>query len=140
MADLDGDGRHDPRAWRRAYDWDGDGEKDEVNDRFSGGGHCCYRVGVLLSSKKTTTWLPFWMDGGYVHPMDLPDIPEQFSVGRTPGGLPEMRMQIATYNGVPASLPQSWRDRYRIRSHTIGVSFPKGNVRVRDLPRATAPR
>lgn len=132
------DGNADARAWRTAYDWDGDGEKDEVEDRFSGGAHCCYRVGVRLSSKQKTTWLPFWIEGGYAYPMDLPDIPEQFSVGRTPGGLPEIRMRVATYNGRPERLPQSWRDRYRIRSHHLGISFPKGNMRVRDLPRAAA--
>jgi hypothetical protein len=124
----------DPRAWRKAYDFDGDGENDEVDDRFTGGAHCCYRVGVRLSSKKKTTWLPFEMDGGYVYPEDLPDNPSQFSVGRTPDGLPEIRMLIATYNGEPMSLPRSWRERYRINSHHVGISFPKGSVRVRDLP------
>jgi hypothetical protein len=125
----------DSGAWRTAYDWDGDGEKDRVESRFSGGAHCCYRVGVSLSSKKEkTTWVPFEMDGGYVYPEDLPDNPRQFSVGRTPDGLPEMRMLIATYNGERLSLPRSWRARYRIRSHYVGISFPNGNVRVRDLP------
>jgi len=125
----------DPLAWRKAYDFDGDGENDEVDDRFSGGAHCCYTVGVRLSSKKKTTWLPFEMDGGYVYPEDLPDDPRQFSVGRAPDGLPEIRMLIATYSGAVAPLPRSWRERYRIKSHHVGISFPKGNVRVRDLPR-----
>jgi hypothetical protein len=127
----------DPRAWRTAYDWDGDGKNDDVDDRFSGGAHCCYTLGVRLSSRRKMVWLPFWMDGGidYGYPMDFPDLPEQFSIGRTPKGLPEMRIEILTSSGLRAPLPQSWRDRYGIRSHHIGVSFPRGDVRLRDVLR-----
>jgi hypothetical protein len=46
-----------------------------------------------------------------------------------------MRMEIETYNGIRGRIPRSWRDRYEFKSHDIGVSFPSGEVRVRDLPR-----
>src|SRR5215831_11762006 len=62
----------DRRAWRKAYDWDGDGVKDEVVSTFSGGAHCCYQVGVRFASPPRTIMLPFDLDGGYAYPEDLP--------------------------------------------------------------------
>jgi len=63
-------GATSPWAWRTAYDWDGDGVKDEVVTRFSGGAHCCYLVGVKLAAGSKTIMLPFKLDGGLVPPED----------------------------------------------------------------------
>jgi len=85
-------------SWRDAYDLDGDGTNDRIVAEFTGGGHCCYRVGATLSSTGTSTVLPFDMDGGYPRGLDLSQ-PDQFTVRTRDGGLPEIVYQIATYNG-----------------------------------------
>lgn len=106
--------------------------KDLVVDEFSGGAHCCYRVGVKLSSTGRTLMLPFQLDGGICCGEDLPD-GDQFAIGHTPDGVPEMLMLIETTNGAPQHIPRSWRSRYGITGHRIAVSFPAGKVHVRNL-------
>ncbi|HEX7601248.1 MAG TPA: hypothetical protein VF316_06565, partial [Polyangiaceae bacterium] len=33
-------------SWRDAYDLDGDGTNDSIVSEYTGGAHCCYRVGA----------------------------------------------------------------------------------------------
>ncbi len=126
-------GGAEPAAWTHAYDLDGDGRHDRIEARHTGGAHCCYRLTVQLTSGSQRYELPFQLDGGYVGGLDLSK-PRQFSIHATAGAAPELRMEIETYNGVPQSLPAEWARRYGIRGHHIGVSFPQGKMRVRNLP------
>lgn len=119
-------------GWRVAYDFDGDGQKDRVVSSFSGGAHCCYRVGVALSSTGETVRLPFQMDGGYVGGLNLTQ-PHRFSIRTPEGALPELVMQIETYNGRPQPLNPAWVRRYGIRTHRVAVCFPAGKIHVRDF-------
>ena len=123
----------DPRAWRKAYDWDGDGVKDEVVSTFSGGGHCCYRVGIKFASPDRTIMLPFNLDGGYAYPEDLPSNPERFTIDAS-GKTPAMVLEIETYNDEPKPLDPAWKAKYGVRSHRIAVTFAGRKVRVRNLP------
>jgi hypothetical protein len=119
--------------WRTAYDWDGDGVKDEVVTRFTGGAHCCYLVGVKLAAGSKTIMLPFRLDGGLAPLEDLPSRPDRFSVVIDEGGLPEMVMEIETYDGKPGPLDRSWKRVYGISTHRIAVAFRGGKVSARDV-------
>jgi opacity protein-like surface antigen len=116
--------------WQDAYDLDGDGLNDRIITEFTGGGHCCYRIGVALSTGGSTV-LPFDMDGGYPRGLDL-SRPDRFAVRIRPGGLPEIVYQIATYNGEPQPLEPEAAARWKIRSHRIAVCFAGGAPQVRD--------
>lgn len=118
--------------WTQAYDFDGDNKNDSIEVTFTGGAHCCYRLAVRLSATGTTHRLPFELDGGYVGGLDLSQ-PQRFSIRTSPNGAPELNMQIATYNGVSQPLPPGWKQRYGIRSHRIGISFVRDQMRVRDI-------
>lgn len=120
-------------SWTHAFDFDGDGERDAVEVEYTGGAHCCYRVAVYLSSTQKVHHVPFLVDGGYVGGLDL-SRPERFSIQETDGALPEIIMEIATYNGEPQPLPKEWVQRYGIRTHRIAVGFAHGCLRVRDWP------
>ena len=37
--------------WYNSYDFDGDKKADKVHVHFSGGAHCCYRIGIFLMNK-----------------------------------------------------------------------------------------
>ncbi len=100
---------------------------------FSGGAHCCYRLAVKLTSTGVTYRLPFNIDGGYRGGLDL-RYRDRFDVRRTDGELPELVMEIETYNGEPMLLPLSWIEQYGFHTHYIAVGFPKGRIRVRDWP------
>src|SRR5262249_12477070 len=82
-------------GWHDAYDLDGDGQRDRIQYEFSGGAHCCYQVGVTLSSNGKTVMVPFRFDGGYVGGLDLSQ-PNRFTVRTTDHGLPELIMEIET--------------------------------------------
>jgi hypothetical protein len=123
----------DEQTWWDDYDLDGDGKNDRIEIEFSGGVHCCYKIGATLTSTEKTIMLPFWMDGGYIYPMTLLDKPNHFRVRTAEGKLPEILMEIATYNGRPEPLETEWKRRYGIKTHRIGISFPNGKVRVRDV-------
>jgi len=120
--------------WTHAFDFDGDGVNDTVEVTFTGGAHCCYRLAVQLTSTGATHRLPFQLDGGYVGGLDLSQ-PRRFDIRRTDGNLPEIRMEIETYNGKSEPLPDVWRQQYGIRTHYITVSFVRGHLQVRDCPR-----
>ncbi|MCP4936408.1 MAG: hypothetical protein GY927_19945 [bacterium] len=120
-------------SWTHAFDFDGDGDNDVVEVEFTGGAHCCYRFAVHLTSTNKIHHLPFLVDGGYVGGLDL-SRPERFAIHETDGTLPEMFMEIATYNGEPQPLPGEWTHRYGISTHHIAVGFARGQLRIRDWP------
>jgi hypothetical protein len=122
---------HEVLLWTHAFDFDGDGENDVVEVEYTGGAHCCYRLAVYLSSTNHTHRLPFLLDGGYVGGLDL-SRPEHFSIRYNKGSLPEILMEIATYNGDPQPLPKEWIQNYGINTHHIAVGFEQGRISVRD--------
>lgn len=61
--------------------------------------------------------------------------PDRFDIRRTDGELPELVMEIETYNGEPRLLPEELMWEYGITTHYIAVSFGSGSLRVRDWPR-----
>jgi hypothetical protein len=125
-------------AWREAHDLDGDGLCDRIDSEFSGGAHCCYRVGAALSSTGEEVMLPFELDGGYVSGLDLSQ-PDRFAIRTREAGLPELLIEINTYNGKPLPLDPEWARRYGIRTHRIAVCFAGGRVQVRDQATALPP-
>lgn len=120
-------------GWQRAFDLDGDGLDDTIHVDFSGGAHCCYQVSVTLTSTGATIHVPFQLDGGYIGGLDLSQ-PDRFDVRRIEGPLPEIVMEIETYNGEGRPLPEEWKRRYGISTHRISLSFSGGKLRVRDVP------
>lgn len=120
--------------WTRAFDLDGDGRNDEIEVRFTGGAHCCYRIGVRLTSTGQVIALPFDIDGGYVGGLDL-SRPEHFDVRRTEGPLPELVMEIETYDGVPGRIDPAWRRKYGISTNHVAIGFAGGKLKARDLRR-----
>lgn len=120
--------------WQQAFDLDGDGKKDKVNVAYTGGAHCCYRFSVDLSSTGQSHHLPFELDGGYVGGLDL-SRPSHFGIRGTDGSIPEIVMEISTYNGAPVPLPAQWRHRYGIDTHYVAIGFAEGKLRIRDWPR-----
>lgn len=126
-------------AWREAHDFDGDGVRDVIVIDFSGGAHCCYTVGVYLSSRGQTLRLPFQLDGGLSPGQDLIDRPERFSLREEPDDLPEIVMEIETYNGEPSTLHPAWRRRWGVRSHRVAACFAGGRLRLRDESGERAP-
>ncbi|NUP12356.1 MAG: hypothetical protein HOW73_40445 [Polyangiaceae bacterium] len=119
-------------GWHHAYDLDGDGRNDSINVEFTGGGHCCYRLSVELTSTRGVVALPFWFDGGYVGGLDLSN-PSRFHIADD-GPVPEIVLEIATDNGHHLPIPNDWKERYGITEHHIAISFPCGELRVRNVP------
>ena len=119
--------------WRTRFDFDGDGRLDRIISEFSGGAHCCYKVGAELTSNGRTILLPFEMDGGYVGGLNLTQ-PERFAIRERPGALPELVMEIATYNGNPSPIDHDWTERFGVRTHRVVVCFAGGKAIVRDAP------
>lgn len=125
-------------SWREAYDLDGDGRNDRVISELTGGAHCCYHIGAVLSSTGKTVILPFDMDGGYPRGLDLSQ-PDRFTIRSRPGGLPEIVYQIGIYNGELQSLDPSWTERWQIRSHRVVLCFAGGTPQVHDEDPALPP-
>jgi hypothetical protein len=120
-----------PVSWQDAFDLDGDGTNDRIVSEFTGGGHCCYRIGATLSSTGKTTIFPFEMDGGYPLGLDLSRA-DQLTVRTRAGSLPEIVYQIATYNGEPEPLDPAWTRRWQIRTHRVALCFAGGQPQARD--------
>jgi hypothetical protein len=118
-------------SWREAYDLDGDGTNDRIISEFTGGAHCCYRVGAALSSTGISTVFPFEMDGGYPGGLDLSQ-PARFMVRTRNGALPEIVYEVATYNGEPQPLDPEITARWGIRSHRVALCFAGGKPRAAD--------
>lgn len=125
-------------SWREAYDLDGDGKNDRIIDEFTGGAHCCYRIGAVLSSTGEAVMAPFELDGGYPQGLDL-SRPEQLAVRARPGGLPEIVYQIAVYNGEPQPLEPAWTEQWHVRSHRVALCFAGGKLQARDEAPARSP-
>jgi hypothetical protein len=118
--------------WMEQFDFDGDGQNDYINYEFTGGGHCCYKIKVTLSSDQMERKFPFEMDGGYVGGLDISN-PHQFDIRDIDNdGLPEILMEIATYNGSPYPIPKNWKKKYGIKSHHIVIEYEKGKLIVKD--------
>ncbi len=124
--------KRDKLDWRFAWDFDGDGINDTIWDEYSGGGHCCYTLQVVLGRGHKTVRLPFEMDGHYVGGLDM-GMPDHFAIGRFEGSpLPQIFMEVGTYNGEEFPIPRKWTRKYGFRTNRILVSFEKGKLKVRD--------
>lgn len=118
--------------WLNKFDLDGDFVNDNIFFEFTGGAHCCYKINIVLSSDKEERKFPFEMDGGYVFFVDN-SIPEQFDIKDIDhDGLPEILMQIQTYNGRPEDIPSEWTKQYGIRSNKIIIEYSGGEIITRD--------
>jgi hypothetical protein len=118
--------------WRQSFDLDGDSINEVLDFNYSNGAHCCYTLNFILSHDRKAYHFPFEMDGGYLTGVDSTQ-PWQFAVRDIDAdGLPEIMMQIATYNAAPYPLPLAWRKKYGIHSHTIIIEYEAGKVKVRD--------
>jgi hypothetical protein len=116
--------------WFMRFDFDGDGRNDYVVEDYTGGGHCCYRFTVRLTTGGEVS-LPFLMDGGYVGG-DLLSNPRRFAIRVGADGVAEMFMEIQTYNGEPQPLDSQWTARWGFSSHRVIIGFRGGRVTVRD--------
>jgi hypothetical protein len=116
--------------WFKRFDFDGDGRNDHVEADYTGGGHCCYRFKVRLTTGGEVS-LPFLMDGGYVGG-DLLSNPRRFAIRVGGDGVAEMWMEIQTYNGEPQPLDPQWTRRWGFSSHRVIIGFRGGEVTVRD--------
>lgn len=110
-----------PQRLRADVDLDGDGVRDELLVRFTGGARCCYRIGARFAGSAQEVWLPFNLDGGYGP--GLGSDPSRFDVVEQDGGRAEVVMEIETYDGEPQPLPEEWRRTYGVASHHVLVSF-----------------
>lgn len=120
--------------WTHAYDFDGDGNNDVIGVKFTGGAHCCYKISVTLSSNGITQDFPFQLDGGYIGGLNLSQ-PQRFTINKTGQALPEIVMEIETYNGKRESLPAAWKKKYGFKTHYIAISFPAGKPHIKDQQR-----
>jgi hypothetical protein len=118
-------------SWREAFDLDGDGHNDRIVVEFTGGAHCCYRLGASLSSTNKSTRFPFEMDGGYVGGLDLSQ-PDRFTVRTRAGSLPELVYEIAVENGEPQPIDPAWTRTWGVRSHRVALCFAGGTPRASD--------
>lgn len=103
-------------------DLDGDGAADQVEESFSGGAHCCYRLTLALSSGPRLA-LPFELDGGDV------DRAAHFAVA---DGGRAIDLWIATYAGRAEALTDSDRAA-GARSHHVRVRAPAGRIAIENL-------
>ncbi|MBN8702234.1 MAG: hypothetical protein J0M08_04165 [Bacteroidetes bacterium] len=123
--------------WLDSFDLDGDSINDHIYFDFSGGAHCCYKINIVLSSDKTERKFPFEMDGGYIGGVDSSQ-PNQFDIRDIDSdGLPEIVMQIETYNGQRHTIPAKWKNKYGIKSNRIVIEFSEGQLKTRDYKSQT---
>lgn len=118
--------------WLNSFDIDGDSINDQIDFDFSGGSHCCYKINIVLSSDKIERKFPFEMDGGYVGGVDNSQ-PNQFDIRDIDAdNLPEIVMQIQTYNNKKSPLPKKWKKQYGITSNYIVIEYANRKLLVRD--------
>ncbi len=119
--------------WLDSFDFDGDGIKDRLDFNYTGGGHCCYKISIVLSSDKKVRKYPFEMDGGYIAGVDNSQ-PEQFDIKDIDhDGLPEIIMQIQTYNDDSETIDATWNRIYGITSNYIVIEYENGRLMTRDF-------
>lgn len=122
----------DTSNWLYSFDIDGDKINDHIDFDFSGGAHCCYKISITLSSDSVEKKFPFEMDGGYIGGVDNSK-PEQFDIRDIDNdGLPEILMQIQTYNGTKGVTDSHWRRDFGITSNEIVIEFESGQLIARD--------
>jgi len=116
------------------YDFDGDGRIDELYFDFTEGAHCCYMPRILISSSQKTYRYPFLMDGGYEFGVDL-SRPNHFNIkDYDSDGLPEIFMEIYTYNHSKNDIPEDVKSVYGIRNNNIIIQYENGKLSVEDFP------
>ncbi len=114
-------------------DLDGDGTVDRIFFDYTGGGHCCYKMSLKLSSMSDTLFYPFEMDGGYSFAVDGSQ-PDHFKIeDMDDDGLDEIFMEIGTYNGQLEPLPDAWKEGYGIQTHYLLFDFKDGRMSIRDV-------
>jgi hypothetical protein len=125
--------RHSKADWLEQFDFDGDGLNDQVLFHYSGGAHCCYTLEVILTSNKKSVKYPFQMDGGYVGGVDdsRPDQLKIEDIDRD--GLPEIVVQIETYNGKSHTIPKAWQKQYGITTNKVVIEYEDGQLHTRDF-------
>ncbi|TPN85938.1 hypothetical protein [Aquimarina algicola] len=113
-------------------DLDGDKIYDKILFQYSGGGHCCYTMTLYLSSLDRMITYPFEMDGGYLFGVDGSN-PEHFYIDDyDDDGLPEIFMEISTYNGEKYPLNKKWIKKYGFKTHYILFDFLEGKIVIKD--------
>jgi hypothetical protein len=119
--------------WLDQFDIDGDKINDHIYFNYSGGGHCCYKINIILSSDNKERKLPFEMDGGYISGVDNSQ-PDQFDIRDIDNdGLPEILMRIQTYNDETDLIPTKWTTDFRIKTNYIVIEYNKGQLITRDF-------
>ncbi len=119
-------------TWKMAFDFDGDGIKDEVKSEYSGGAHCCYKISVTLSSTRKTHSIPFEMDGGYPKGLDLSRKTHFNIKDYDDDGKPEIFMEINTYSYHKYTIDKGWTKKYGIRNNYILIDFENGRIHYKD--------
>jgi len=118
--------------WTTQFDFDGDGSNDTIKYFYSGGAHCCYTIAVELTGNNRVYNYPFEMDGGYMYGLDLSQT-DHFNIkDYDKDGLPEIFMEINTYNGEKFPLPLEWTQEYGIKSNYIIIEYKNNELVVRD--------
>lgn len=114
-------------------DLDGDGKSDKIFFDYTQGAHCCYLMSLMLSSDSLVIKYPFEMDGGYLFGVDG-SMPDHFYIKDYDGdNLPEIFMEIYTYNGRKSPLEKSWIKEYRIKTNYILFDYHNGKMNVMDF-------
>jgi hypothetical protein len=117
----------------KKWDLDGDGINDNILLKYSGGGHCCYKIVITLSSDKIKRKYPFEMDGGYISGVDNSK-PYHFNIKDYDNdGLPEIYMEIFTYNGTKKPIEKRFTKEYGIKTNYIIFDFKNNFIIVKDF-------
>lgn len=108
--------------WGTKLDWDGDGSVDTLGFDYTGGAHCCYHVRIDFGNSTQSIRLPFDLDGGYVGGQGPGSDPKRVRIEQR-GALPELIVEIATYNGKPGTIPREWTEKYGVTTHYVAIGF-----------------
>jgi len=120
------------KKWLDSFDLDGDGSSDHIYFDYTGGGHCCYKINIKLSSEKEIYHFPFLMDGSYIFGVDSSQ-PNQFYIKDIDrDGLPEILMQIETYNAKEEKIDSDFTKEYGIKTNRIVIQYAMGKIQVSD--------
>ena len=115
-------------------DLDGDQLRDHISFRYTGGAHCCYKMAIKLASLRDTLKFPFEMDGGFTYGIVDGSQPDRFEIDDyDQDGLPEIFMEISTYNGQTYPIEKKWNHRYGITSHHLIFAYQKGKLKLLDF-------